>query len=258
MKKRFFSYLVAVFLIIILIIPNITFAELQDKNECDLSVLNESISVVNIFLKYNDSIYKNMSTINVKSGDIITLAATPHTKVEYVYYAWDDDEDITIINNPSFNMQIPLEFEIGSTHWLRIRALFINGEFCETIFFKFIIEENSNIPTEEELNRKALYLDYSDNVPINATLPINAHLFIGPKYENTYVYPFYYWDNNEVIKLKQTKIRLPIEIPDVFEVDSEHTLTLFSVGIDGTISPKKTYTIKFTEPVDEFSVPISE
>lgn len=207
--------------------------------------------------QYNGKFWPSMSSINVKSGDIFTIYASPTTKVVCLYYAWDNDDEIFTIEKVASNLRVPLDFEIGSTHWLRMSALFVNGESSEPEFFEFVIEENSNIPADEELNKKIHALNRIIEVPIDATLPINSYISIAPRYPVS-VSPFYYWDDNEVIELKNTSVALPIEIPEDFEVNSEHTLTLYSVGEDGTSTIPKTYTIKFTEAVDEFATPISE
>ncbi|MBR2923401.1 MAG: hypothetical protein IKC28_00075 [Clostridia bacterium] len=249
MKKRLISIILTVFL---LVISN--FAIADTINECILVVQMESIEFADVFLDHMYKEIKENSTTHVNYGDYFNVSAAPSTKVSHFYYYWDDDaNNINTINESSFILQVPLEFEVGSTHSLTVGACFVNDVCTKVKCYNFVIEENNNVISPEELSEIRSYTTNSyGKLREVIKIPINSHLFVEPSTILYYGYPSYYWDNRDKIELEGSRAKQPIEIPTDFEVGSTHTLTICSSSEDGRKSTSKTYTITFLEAEDDF------
>ena len=91
---------------------------------CDDTPIQEKETIVT----YSDCSLVDGSNIEVNSGDYLKLSATSAERIEMVYFTWDDEPDMQVWKSLYYDLKIPSEFAIGSTHKLQVNVLYNNGE----------------------------------------------------------------------------------------------------------------------------------
>ena len=91
---------------------------------CDDTPIPEKETIVT----YSGCSLDDGSNIEVKFDDYLRLSATSAERIEMVYFTWDDEPGMQVWQAQYYDLKIPSEFAIGSTHKLQVNVLYNNGE----------------------------------------------------------------------------------------------------------------------------------
>ena len=91
---------------------------------CDDTPIPEKETIVT----YSGCSLDDGSNIEVKFDDYLRLSATSAERIEMVYFTWDNERGMQVWQAPYYDLKIPSEFAIGSTHKLQVNVLYNNGE----------------------------------------------------------------------------------------------------------------------------------
>lgn len=122
---------------------------------------DDTISNKDVNVRYKGSYLTNGSTTEVESNRTLGLSATPEDRVTKIYFKWDSEAMREVTTSP-VNLELPSEFEVGSTHKLQVRALYDNGEksSAKTFYITIKAPVTTNEPT-------------TPSEPTNPTTPTN-------------------------------------------------------------------------------------
>ena len=224
----------------------------------------EEVYPISMTVKLGNTTMSAGKTYTVEAGDKIVAKATSQAGVAFIGYRYVENGvagQITDVNSDTLTITVPAGTP-GSSIKLRIEAVGNNDDGTPntvtktgwreyTLVYKeeAVVEPPVEEPEETEIT-VALKLDgktvstsayiyvYLDDVfSAVATCNIDVEKIV------------YAWDDEDSETIKASKGT--IEIPEDFEIGSEHTLTLQAVAEDGTKSAKKEYTIIIDEEVEE-------
>lgn len=126
---------------------------------------DDTISNKDVNVRYKGSYLANGSTTEVESNRTLGLSATPENRVKKIYFKWDSEAMREVTTSP-VNLELPSEFEVGSTHKLQVKALYDNGEKSSAKTFYITIKAPAS--TVEPSN------------PVTPTNPTDSELDILP------------------------------------------------------------------------------
>lgn len=120
---------------------------------------DDTISNKDVNVRYKGSYLANGSTTEVESNRTLGLSATPENRVKKIYFKWDSEAMREVTTSP-VNLELPSEFEAGSTHKLQVMALYDNGEKSSAKTFYITIKASGTTdepttptnPTDSELD----------------------------------------------------------------------------------------------------------
>lgn len=129
---------------------------------------DDTISNKDVNVRYKGVYLTNGSTTIIENNRTLGLSATPENRVKKIYFKWDSEAMREVTTSP-VNLELPSNFEVGTTHKLQVMALYDNGEKSSAKTFYITIKAPA---TSDE--------PVTPNEPVTPTNPTDSELDILP------------------------------------------------------------------------------
>lgn len=116
---------------------------LEWEDEADV-IANKDVNV-----KYLNKTLKDGSTTEVELKNTLELSGTPANRVKSIQLKWDDRDTMKVSTTPA-NIEIPSDFLPGTTHKLKVIAVYDNGEKSEIKTYYITIKKDNPDPVDPD------------------------------------------------------------------------------------------------------------